>query len=62
VTALDEARDRWAEQEAAEERLAGQDALFTADDEFPPGPAVSRRRRRGPTHTLPDIADYHANT
>jgi hypothetical protein len=62
VTSFDDARARWAEQADAEERLAGQDALFTADDEFPPGPAVSRRRRRGPTRTLPDIADYHANT
>ncbi|MGW4810525.1 hypothetical protein ACWEPB_02620 [Kitasatospora cineracea] len=40
----------------ADAELAGE--LFTADDEFPPGPAVSKRRRRGPTITLPDIDCY----
>ncbi|MGW4695181.1 hypothetical protein ACWEO1_22695 [Kitasatospora cineracea] len=49
----------WAEQAdrgRADAELAGE--LFTADDEFPPGPGISARRRRGPTITLPDIATY----
>lgn len=55
------AADLWAEQAAAEEWLAGE--LWTADDEFPPGPGVSaRRRRKRPrrrsTIDLPDIATY----